>query len=151
MTVLAARRSIVWSLVVATLVWSTALPVAAGGLSGLVDKAMKVVGVESLVRAFHIQLNDFINTLLANNKVENRDQTKVVPIISSGKRTAVGAAQVSGTQEGLAKVRAVIMYEDLFSRGRFGVKALVPGDSADPTHFGRVYGVGVTAVIDVKV
>jgi hypothetical protein len=126
-------------------------PLAAGALDGLLGRLTKIVSVESLVRVFARQLNDFINTLLINNKVENRDQTKVVPIVSFGERKAVGAAQVSGSAEGLAAVKAVIQYEDIFSAGKFRVKALVPGDSADPRNFSRVYGVGVTAVIDVKV
>ena len=61
------------------------------------------------------------------------------------------SAQPLPDDEALAQVRAVILYEDMFSRGKFRIKALVPGDSADPTQFSRVYGIGVTAVIDVKI
>jgi len=116
----------------------------------LLRKTAKIVGIEALVRHFARPLNDFINKIFLNQKVEHRELTKVVPIISFGERKAVGAAQLSGSVEALASVRAVIQYEDEFSRGKFRVKALVPGDSADPTKFSRVYGVGVTAVIDVE-
>lgn len=117
----------------------------------LFRKVAKTLGIEAVVRSFAEPLNDFINRLLLNNKVENKEKTKVVPIISFGERTAVGAAQVSGSDEALEAVRAVIRYDDVFSEGKFSVKALVPGDSADPTKFSRVYGCGVTAVIDVKI
>lgn len=129
-----------------------AAPVASAfDFGGLFKKVAKTLGIEAVVRSFAAPLNDFINQLLLNNKVENREKTKVVPIISFGERTAVGAAQVSGSDEALAAVRAVIRYDDVFSQGKFSVKALVPGDSADPTKFSRVYGCGVTAVIDVKI
>ena len=114
-------------------------------------KTAKVLGISGLVRAFARPLNSFINELLVNKKVENRDKTKVVPIISFGERKAIGAAQVSGSDEALEKVRAVILYEDVYKDKRFRVKALVPGDSSNPTRFSRVYGIGVTAVIDVKI
>ena len=120
-------------------------------LGRILRKTAKVVGIEALVRHFADPLNDFINKIFLNQKVENRQLTKVVPIISFGERKAVGAAQVSGSDEALAAVRAIIQYEDEFSHGQFRIKALVPGDSADPTKFSRVYGVGVTAVIDVKI
>jgi len=139
------------TLLVCCCVWLAAAPVGEAGLSRLLRQVAKVVGIEALVRHFADPLNDFINRLLLNNKVENREKTKVVPIVSFGERKAVGAAQVSGSDEALDKVRAVILYEDIFSQGQFRIKALVPGDSADPTKFSRVYGCGVTAVIDVKI
>lgn len=147
------RQTVLPCLVVFALTISVLAPptLHAGLFDRLVRKAAKVVGIEALVRHFAPDLDRFINTLLLNKKVENREKTRVVPIISFGERKAVGAAQVSGTPEALETVRAVILYEDVFSSGKFQVKALVPGDSADPTKFNRVYGIGVTATIDVKI
>lgn len=138
-------------LVFALLALAVVAPVAeASALSRLLSRAARVVGIEAVVRHFAVELDAFINKLLLNKKVENREKTRVVPIISFGERKAVGAVQVSGTPEALEAVRAVILYEDVFSRGKFQIKALIPGDSADPTKFNRVYGIGVTAMIDVK-
>ncbi len=117
----------------------------------LFRKTAKVLGISGLVRAFARPLNRFVNDLLLNKQVENRQSTKVVPIISFGERKAIGAAQVSGSDEALIRVRSVILYEDVYKDKRFRVKALIPGDSSNPTKFSRVYGIGVTAVIDVKI
>ena len=130
---------------------TTSAPLEAIDFRKLFRKTAKVLGISGLVRAFAKPLNSFINDLLLNKQVENRESTRVVPIISFGERKAIGAAQVSGSDEALEKVRAVILYEDVYSDKRFRVKALVPGDSANPTKFSRVYGIGVTAVIDVKI
>ena len=130
---------------------SSHYPQASTGASLPLQFLIDALGIAALVRAFARPLNDFTNDLLLNHKVENRQSTKVVPIISFGDRKAIGAAQVSGTDQALVRVRAVILYENLFRDRRFRVKAMVPGDSADPRRFSRVYGVGVTAVIDVKI
>lgn len=103
-----------------------------------------------LIKQFDSQLNSFINTLLLNHKAENKNETKVVPIISFGKGGYLGAAQVIGQKSDVKQVDAVMQVEADFSGRKFRVKALIPVDSMNPTKISRVYGVGVSAVIDVK-
>ncbi|PKK90091.1 MAG: hypothetical protein CVV64_11270 [Candidatus Wallbacteria bacterium HGW-Wallbacteria-1] len=93
-------------------------------------------------------LNDFINTLLMNNGAANRDATKVVPIITAGRKGHVGACQVTGDAEQLKTVRAVIMIESDYQT-KIRVKAMIPSNSVNPLKFNRVHGVGVSAIIDI--
>lgn len=96
-------------------------------------------------------INEFINTITFNKGAKVEGHTKVVPIVSLGSGTRIGAAQVSGPrQEGVSKVKAVVAIETTF-RDRFRVKILIPVDSVNPIQrFVRVQGVGVSAVIDFK-
>ncbi len=96
-------------------------------------------------------INDFINTITFNKGAKVEGHTKVVPIVSLGSGTRIGAAQVAGPrQDGVAKVKAVAAIETSF-RDRFRVKILIPVDSVNPLQrFVRVQGVGVSAVIDFK-
>lgn len=112
---------------------------------------LKVGGVAILVDQFAGPLNSFINTLTFNHGASSDYATKVVPIISFGNGGYIGAAQVSGTQDQIDQTKAVIEIEGDFSGGRFRVKALVPIDSKNPVNFSRVNGVGVSAVIDVRI
>lgn len=115
---------------------------------------IKVFGIGYVVNQYAEPLNNFINTLLDNKGVKVREQTKVVPVLSVGVGQAsyIGAAQVSGTKDRLKKVKAVAQLEADFN-SVFRVKALVPIDSTNPIQDGlrRVPGIGVTAVIDVKI
>lgn len=98
------------------------------------------------VKALAPQINKAINTILLNNKIENKQETKVVPILSVGKGAKVGAAQVIGSKEKVAQVKAVAQLEGSLHKIRF--KALIPVASLDVTHLRRVYGVGLSALID---
>ncbi len=116
---------------------------------------IKTLGVGYAVRTFAPQINDFTNNLLQNRGVAVREQTKVVPILSLGVGSAagayVGAAQVSGPRAAVDKVEAVAVLEADF-HGAFRIKALVPVDNLKPWEaFRRVPGVGVSAVIDIRI
>lgn len=130
-----------------------ALALSVGRITSALDigDILKVGGIGFIVQQFAKPLNDFINTLMLKNNVENKDTTKVVPILSLGKGGYVGAAQVIGKEEDVAKVNAVAQIEGDFSGRKFRVKALVPIDSEKLSSFHRVYGVGISAVIDVKI
>ncbi len=123
---------------------------AAQDITGLI----KIFGIGYVVTQFAGPLNDFINNLLVNKGVSVREKTKVVPILSLGLGQAsyIGAAQVSGPTSAVAKVKAVGQLEADFGQV-FRVKALVPLDSLNPITDGirRVPGVGVTAVIDIRI
>jgi hypothetical protein len=109
-----------------------------------------VVGGGFVVSAIGEPLNDFINTITFNRGVGSEESTKVVPIVSVGSGTAIGAAQISGPQAKVESTKAVAQLELRF-RDRVRVDVLIPIDSANPLErFRRVQQVGVSAVIDYK-
>ncbi len=124
----------------------------------ILNQVIEIFGIGFVVKTLGPQINDFINTLLLNNQAANREETKVVPILSIGIGLSspggayIGAAQVSGPAGALATVQAVAQIEATFSN-TVRVKALIPIDSLTPIpgSFHRVYGVGVTAIIDLRV
>lgn len=128
---------------------ATGATLPAANAFGLGD-VVKVGGIGFLVDRFAGPLNSFINTLLLRNKAEVGYATKVVPILSFGSGGYIGAAQVMGAQEAVDETQAVIQIEGDFN-GNFRVKALVPIDSKNPVNFTRVNGVGLSALIDVKI
>jgi hypothetical protein len=118
---------------------------------------IKTLGVGYAVKTFGPQINDFINTLLQNRGVAVREQTKVVPILSiaigigNPGAAHVGAAQVSGPRAAVNRVEAVAQLEGDFS-GVFRIKALVPVDNLKPWEaLRRVPGVGVSAIIEIRI
>ncbi len=127
-----------------------AVPPVQAGVTDILKDAAIVFGGGALVKTFATQINDFINTLTFNKGVGYEGYTKVVPIVSIGTGTRIGAAQVGGvTKAAVDRTKAVGQLEGEFSRVR--AKALIPIDSENPLkQFKRVQGVGVTAIIDVK-
>lgn len=103
-----------------------------------------------LVTAISPQMNDFINTITFNKGVKYEGYTKVVPIVSIGYGTRIGAAQVGATtKDAIDNTKAVAQIEGEFSSIR--ATALIPIDSLNPIQrFRRVKGVGVTAIINVR-
>ena len=129
----------------------TAAPAAFGiDVGDVLKKGAIIVGGGYLVKTLGPQLNSFINTLTFQNGVKFEGYTKVVPIVSFGSNTRIGAAQVGATtQEALDRTKAVAQLEGEFNSIR--AAALIPVDSTNPIQrFKRVKGVGVTAIIDVK-
>ena len=128
-----------------------AVPVAdAINLGGI----FKVAGIGLLVDQFGPQLNSFINTLMAQHNATPEFATKVVPILTVGvlgNSGYIGAAQVMGPQNLVDKVQAVVQVESSFNGNMFRVKGLIPIDSKIPVNFSRVSGVGVSAMIDVRI
>lgn len=109
-----------------------------------------VIGGGLIVGALGTQINDFINTVTFNRGVGTDEETKVIPIVSVGSGTAIGAAQVAGPKAEVDKVKAVAELSVSFMN-RVGVRVLVPIDSTNPLErFRRVQKVGVSAVIDYK-
>ncbi len=103
------------------------------------------------VDLFDGKINDFINKITFNRKVPIQAETKVVPIISFGDGTHVGAAQVSGPKELVDKTEVLVQIEATFEGKDIRVKIFVPSDSKNPLKFNRVEGVGVSAIIDVNI
>ena len=115
---------------------------------------IKVAGIGLLVDRFGPQLNSFINTLMMQHKAAPEFATKVVPILTVGvlgNSGYIGAAQVMGPQNLVDRVQAVVQVESSFNGNMFRVKGLIPIDSKVPVNFTRVSGVGVSAMIDVRI
>jgi len=138
-------------LLVICLMAVVALPVAnAINLGSIV----KIAGIGLLVDQFGPQLNNFINALMAQHNATPEFATKVVPILTVGvlgNSGYIGAAQVMGPQNLVNKVQAVVQVESSFNGNMFRVKGLIPIDSKVPVNFTRVSGVGVSAMIDVRI
>lgn len=145
-----AKKFLIGTLVVIML-GMAAIPAAqAIGLGDIV----KVAGIGLLVDRFGPQLNNFINSLMAQHNATSEFATKVVPILTVGvlgNSGYVGAAQVMGPQHLVDRVQAVVQVESSFNGSMFRIKGLIPIDSKVPVKFNRVSGVGVSAMIDVRI
>ncbi|MDQ7843384.1 MAG: hypothetical protein QN141_02620 [Armatimonadota bacterium] len=117
---------------------------------------IKTIGIGAAVKAFAPAINTFINTLVQARDPTTLQSTKVVPILSisiginAPGEAAVGAAQVSGPKAAVEKVQAVAAIDANY-QGSFSIRALVPVDSLEPwKQVRRVPGVGVSAIIDLR-
>ena len=121
----------------------------AGGLSSILGGAAKIGGIGIVINKFGPQIDSFLNKLLKQNNLSTEYTTKVVPIISIGSKGYIGA-QVTGPASSIEEVKAVAQIEGSFN-GMVRVKGLVPVDSTNPVGASRVQGVGVSAIIDLKI
>jgi len=142
------KKSLVIGLLLFCLLSVAAVP-AAQALN--LGDILKVGGIGILIDKFSGPLNKFINTLTFQNGGGHDYATKVVPIITVGSGGYIGAAQVMGSQELVDQVEAVLQVEGNFNGKQFRAKVLIPIDSKNPTKFSRVQGVGLSALIDVKI
>lgn len=120
-------------------------------LDSLIGKGVKIVGVKLLVDQFGGELNKFINQFLDNNNGAHGSASKVVTILSPIGNKHIGAAQIIGPASAVAKVGAVVQFETSFMNKQFRIKAMIPIEGSDPSKINRVEGVGVSAVIDIKI
>jgi hypothetical protein len=103
------------------------------------------------VKAIAGPLNTFIDNIMLTNHVANQGKTKVVPILTVGSSTYVGAAQVSGPAYAVDRVQAVGSIGFDWNNGVWRGSVLVPIDNLNPVKgYKRVYGVGVDAVINAR-
>jgi len=107
-----------------------------------------------LVDKFSGQIDRFINTVTGNKTNNVRESTRVVPILSVGQGTAIGAVQVTGPKNLVDQVKAVAQVE---AKTRIGsdvrIRALIPVSARNVKDIGslsRVKGVGVSALVDVR-
>ena len=145
-----AKKVVIVALLVAVLAFSAVPAAQAINLGDI----LKVGGIGILVDRFAPQLNSFINTLMMQHKAAPEFATKVVPILTVGvlgNSGYIGAAQVMGPQNLVDRVQAVVQVESNFNGNMFRVKGLIPIDSKVPVNFNRVSGVGVSAIIDVRI
>ena len=112
--------------------------------------ALKIFGIGYAVSRFGGQIDNFINKLLFQNGLEWEGTTKVVPILSIGTGTKVGAAQVAGPPELVKGVKAVAQVE--IKIGDLNGTAMIPIGSTDVKKgLTRIEGVGLSAIIDFKI
>lgn len=118
---------------------------------------IKAIGVGAAVKMFAPQINNFVNSLMRAKDAETKQTTKVVPILSisigigAPGQATIGAAQVAGAKQAVEKVQAVAAIDANF-QGVFHIRALIPVDSLEPwKRLRRVVGVGVSAIIDLKI
>jgi hypothetical protein len=123
---------------------------AAFDLGDLLEGAIKVGAVKLAVDEFGHDLNGFINDVMDNNDASVNAATKVVTIVSPIGNKHIGAAQVVGPEDAVGRVDAVAQIETSFMDKMFRVKVLVPIEGEDANDLKRVAGVGVSAVIDIK-
>ncbi|HXF81428.1 MAG TPA: hypothetical protein VNN19_01550 [bacterium] len=146
-----------YRMVVAALVIGALLGGATVAAAQDLGALIKTLGVGAVVKMFAPQLNTFINRLMQAKDAETRQTTKVVPILSisigigTPGQATIGAAQVAGPKSAVDRVQAVAALEGNF-QGAFHIKALVPVDSLEPwKQLKRVPGVGVSAIIDLRI
>ncbi len=113
------------------------------------ERILKGIGAFVLTKALANELNKGINSVMGRNGIKAQS-TKVVPIISVGEGLRVGAAQVMGSPWLVKKVEAVAQLEaNLMGSAR--AKILVPVSDVNVTKgIKQVTGVGVSAIIDLK-
>ncbi|MFN3728824.1 MAG: hypothetical protein ACK4XJ_03830 [Fimbriimonadaceae bacterium] len=130
---------------------ATAL-LAIGAVGGTqIEQLAKVIGIGELVRRFGPDINREVNKL-TGHKDSNAATTKVVPILSVGvgRSSAIGAAQVTGSKAQVDKVQAVAQPQvDVFGN-TIRIRALIPVSSTDVSRIRKVEGVGVSALVDVR-
>ena len=144
------KKLVVITLIVAVLAFGAVPAAQAIGLGDI----LKVGGIGFLVDRFAPQLNSFINTLMMQHNAAPEFATKVVPILTVGvlgNSGYIGAAQVMGPQNLIDKVQAVVQVGSSLHGNMFRVKGMIPIDIKIPVNFTRVSGVGVSAIIDVRI
>lgn len=119
-------------------------------LGDKLGKVLKGAGIAVITVALADQLNDAINAITFNKGIPPEAETKVVPIIAIGSGTRVGAAQVSGPKELVNKTKVVVQIETKATKKNLDIEIFVPSDSMNPLKFNRVEGVGVSALIDLR-
>ncbi|HLW37275.1 MAG TPA: hypothetical protein VKR99_02480, partial [Candidatus Eremiobacteraceae bacterium] len=124
---------------------------AAASADNVLNKVLTGAAGVLAVKAIAVPLNSFLDNLMLTNHVANQGKTKVVPIVTTGSATYVGAAQVSGPAYAVDRVQAVGSFAFDWNNGVWKGSVLIPIDSLNPLNgFKRVYGVGVDAVINAR-
>jgi hypothetical protein len=140
------RRSQIAAALAALLV---TLSLAAAVRADLLTDAIKIGGIGFAVSQFGKPINDAINKLTGTKGDDPHFSTKVVPILSAGQGTAIGACQVGGPKAAVDTVKAVAQIEGKFF-GSVRIRALIPIAANNVSNIKRVQGVGITGLVDLK-
>lgn len=120
-----------------------------------VDKTIKATLILVAIDRYGKDINKFVNDVTRTQDIGDEAVTRVVPILTVGKGTYAGAAQVNGPRRLVDTVKAVaqIEGEKRILQPTVRVRGLIP--VSDKTvksleSLKRVPGVGVTATLEVK-
>ncbi len=139
---------------VLVIVWAFVLGIAVGpqpaqsiDLGGALGDLVKIFGIGWVVKQFAGDIDNAINSVLAQHEAQIAGATKVVPILRVGSGTAVGAAQVMGPKAQVQKVEAVAEIE--LNVGGLRGRGLIPVTTRREltSSIRGVPGVGVSANI----
>jgi uncharacterized protein YwlG (UPF0340 family) len=134
-----------------TLLISAALLIFMSGMAtAQLDKILKGGGIAFLVSQFGKDINSALNKLTRTKDRTSTYATKVVPVLSAGTGTQVGAVQIMGPPSQVDKVSAVAQVESNFRALDLRIRALIPIATKNVTNIKRVTGVGISGLIDVK-
>lgn len=143
----------------------TTLLVAAAAFGGMIvgqivpaqaqlGDVLKGGAIAVVVDRFSGDINRFVNQVTGNSTNNVRESTRVVPILSGGRGTYVGAVQVTGPKNLVDQVKAVAQIE---GKARIGsevrVRGLIPiatREAGELSSLSRVKGVGISALVDVR-
>ena len=120
----------------------------------LLGSVLKGAGIGILVKQFQNPINDGINKLTGSAGAGQYQATKVVPIVSIGQGGYAGVVQVSGPKVQVDQVQAVGQVEGSVLGDQFRLRALIPINTEKPTDLKsikRIKGVGVSAIVDVRI
>ena len=136
----------------ATLLVAGALVFSAGAASAQLGDILKIGGTALIVRQFGSTINKVLNNVTGQNKLEDQGiVTKVVPVLSAGSRGAIGIVQVAGPRDQVDKVRAVAQLQtQVKALSTLQARILIPIDADNLKNINRVSGVGVSAIVDIK-
>ena len=120
--------------------------------AGILDTVLKTGGAVAIADKFGPQIDKGINKLTGQKNLEEANAaTKVVPVLSLGSGTYVGVVQVSGPPEAVDATKAVAQAEvKVPVIGGIRARALIPVNARSINSIKRVNGVGVSALVDVK-
>ena len=136
----------------ATLWVAGALMFSAGAASAQLGDIIKIGGTALIVKQFGGAINSVLNRVTGQNNLDDRDiVTKVVPVLSAGSRGAIGIVQVAGPRDQVEQVKAVAQLQtQVKALSTLQARILIPIDAADLRNIRRVPGVGVSAIVDIK-
>lgn len=119
------------------------------------DKLLKGGLVLVAVDKFGPDINKFVNEVTGNRNHDDKEMTKVVPILSIGSGAYAGAAQVMGPRQFVETVRAVAQLEaeKKIIQPQVRVRALIPISDRSVKSLDslkRVPGVGISGTLEIK-
>lgn len=118
------------------------------------DKVLEGAGIVVIVDRFGGEINRAVNKLTGDPGRVAGNKTKIVPILSVGQGAYAGAAQVSGPARAVDSVKAVAQIEGNVKVGvSLRMKGLIPVSNRNVKNsigLERVYGVGITGLVDTK-
>lgn len=139
-------RNIMLALVLAGLLAGSMRPVYSLDLGSV----LKIGGIVLAVTTFRGPINSFINKTLGQHDAAVVGATKVVPIISVGTGTYLGAAQVMGVPASVKQTQAVASVNVTLSSLSGSLLVPISTKTAGKS-LARVSGVGVSAVISFHI